>query len=209
MALLGAAWIPMWFFLNLYLQQILDYGPFESGLALLPMTVMIMLLMVSITPRLVSRFGIKRNLVMGLSLMAAGILMFSLTPSSSNTTLYTFILSVLPGSLVAALGMSMAYIPVLTATISNTSREQTGLASGLVNTSYQIGSALGLAIIVALASSQTETLKNIGLPSIEALNDGFHLAFVVGDIISTIAAIITMTGLNIKSKSRKKVLSTS
>jgi sugar phosphate permease len=103
----------------------------------------------------------------------------------------------------------MAYIPVLTATISNTSREQTGLASGLVNTSYQIGSALGLAIIVALASSQTETLKNIGLPSIEALNDGFHLAFVVGDIISTIAAIITMTGLNIKSKSRKKVLSTS
>src|SRR5918996_171587 len=149
MALLGASWIPMWFFLNLYLQQVLNYGPFESGLALLPMTAMIMVLMVSITPRLMSRFGIKRNLIIGLGLMAAGILMFSLTPSSSNSTFYTFILSVLPGSLVAALGMSMAYIPVLTVAISNTHREQTGLASGVVNTSYQIGSALGLAIVVA------------------------------------------------------------
>ena len=79
MALLGAAWIPMWFFLKFYLQQKLDYNPFESGLALLPMTVMIMILMVSITPRLESRFDIKRNLVMGLGLMAAGILVFSLT----------------------------------------------------------------------------------------------------------------------------------
>jgi EmrB/QacA subfamily drug resistance transporter len=103
MALLGAAWIPMWFFLNLYLQQILDYGPFESGLALLPMTVMIMVLMVSITPRLMSRFGIKRNLTIGLGLMAAGILMFSWTPSSNSdgnesNILYTYILFVLPGS---------------------------------------------------------------------------------------------------------------
>ena len=197
MALLGAAWIPMWFFLNLYLQQILDYGPFESGLALLPMTLMIMVLMVSITPRLMSRFGIKRNLVIGLGIMAGGVLMFSWTPSSSNATLYTFILSVLPGSLVAALGMSMAYIPVLTAAVSNTRKEQTGLASGLVNTSYQIGSALGLAIVVALATSQTEILENIGLPSIEVLNHGFHLAFIAGGIISTIAAIIAIVGLRI------------
>lgn len=197
MALLGAAWIPMWFFLNLYLQQILDYGPFESGLALLPMTLMIMVLMVSITPRLMSRFGIKRNLVIGLGIMAGGVLMFSWTPSSSNATLYTFILSVLPGSLVAALGMSMAYIPVLTAAVSNTRKEQTGLASGLVNTSYQIGSALGLAIVVALATSQTEILENIGLPSIEVLNHGFHLAFIAGGIISTIAAIIAIVELRI------------
>jgi EmrB/QacA subfamily drug resistance transporter len=197
MTLLGAAWIPMWFFLNLYLQQILNYGPFESGLALLPMTVMIMVLMVSITPRLMNRFGIKLNLVIGLGLMAAGILIFSWTPSSSNSTVYTFILSVLPGSLVAALGISIAYIPVLTAAISSTHKEQTGLASGLVNTSYQIGSALGLAIIVALASSQTETLENIGMPSIEALNNGFHLAFIAGGIISAIAAIIAITRLRI------------
>src|SRR5918995_6550853 len=203
MALLGASWIPMWFFLNLYLQQILNYGPFESGLALLPMTVMIMVLMVTITPRLISRFGIKRNLVSGLGLMAVGILMFSWTPSSSNSTLNTLFLSVLPRSLVAALGMSIAYIPVLTAAVSNTHKEQTGLASGLVNTSYQIGSALGLAIKVALTSSQTETLENIGLPSIEALNNSFHLAFIIGGIVSTIAAIIAIVGLKIAKVAKK------
>jgi len=93
MALLGASWIPMWFFLNLYLQQVLNYGPFESG-----------------------RLG----------LLAAGIAMFSLTPSNSNenNTFYTFMLYVLPASLIAALGMSLAYIPVLTAAISNTHKEQ-------------------------------------------------------------------------------------
>src|SRR5918997_1682814 len=202
MALLGASWIPMWFFLNLYLQQVLHYGPFESGLALLPMTIMIMVLMISTTPRLMSRFGIKRNLVVGLGLLAAGIAMFSLTPSNSseNNTTYTFMLYVLPTSLIAALGMSLAYIPVLTAAISNTHKEQTGLASGLVNTSYQIGSALGLAIIVAIASSQTETLDNIGLPSIEALNGGFHSAFIVGAIISMIATAVVVIGLKMRMK---------
>jgi sugar phosphate permease len=95
------------------------------------------------------------------------------------------------------LGMSMAYIPVLTAAISNTHKKQTGLASGVVNTSYQIGSALGLAIVVALATSQTEILQNIGLLPIEALNNGFHLAFIAAGIISTIAAIIAIVRLRI------------
>ncbi|HEY3524580.1 MAG TPA: MFS transporter [Nitrososphaeraceae archaeon] len=200
MALLGASWIPMWFFLNLYLQQVLNYGPFESGLALLPMTVVIMVLMISTTPRLMSRFGIKRNLVIGLGLLAAGIAVFTLTPSNSSekNTAYTFMLYVLPASLIAALGMSLAYIPVLTAAISNAHKEQTGLASGLVNTSYQIGSALGLAIIVAVASNQTETLDNIGLPSIEALNGGFHSAFIVGAIISIIATAVVVIGLKMR-----------
>jgi MFS family permease len=208
MALLGASWIPMWFFLNLYLQQVLNYGPFESGLALLPMTIMIMVLMISTTPRLMSRFGIKRNLIIGLGLLAAGIALFSLTPSnadsSENNTTYTFMLYVLPASLIAALGMSLAYIPVLTAAISNTHKEQTGLASGLVNTSYQIGSALGLAIIVAISSSQTETLENIGLPSIEALNGGFHSAFIVGAIISVIATAVAVIGLKMPTKKTEK-----
>ena len=107
---------------------------------------------------------------------------------------------VLPASLIAALGMSLAYIPVLTAAISNAHKEQTGLASGLVNTSYQIGSALGLAIIVAVASNQTETLDNIGLPSIEALNGGFHSAFIVGAIISIIATAVVVIGPKMRMK---------
>jgi hypothetical protein len=110
----------------------------------------------------------------------------------------------LPASLIAALGMSLAYIPVLTAAISNAHKEQTGLASGLVNTSYQIGSALGLAIIVAISSSQTETLENIGLPSIEALNGGFHTAFILGVIISVIATAIAVIGLKMGTKKTEK-----
>jgi MFS family permease len=88
----------------------------------------------------------------------------------------------------------------LTAAISTTHKEQTGLASGLVNTSYQIGSALGLAIIVAIASNQTETLENIGLPSIEAINGGFHSAFIVGAIISVIATALVVIGLKMRMK---------
>jgi EmrB/QacA subfamily drug resistance transporter len=208
MALLGGSWIPMWFFLNLYLQQVLYYGPFESGLALLPMTIMIMILMISTTPKLMSRYGIKLNLVIGLGLLAAGIAMFSLTPSNSsenNTTSYLFMLYVLPASLIAALGMSLAYIPVLTAAISGAHKEQTGLASGLVNTSYQIGSALGLAIIVAISSYQTETLANTGLPSIEVLNGGFHYAFIVGAIISVIATAVAVIGLKMGTKKTEKI----
>jgi MFS family permease len=161
-----------------------------------------MVLMISTTPRLMSRFGIKRNLVTGLGLLTAGIAMFSLTPSNSseNNTTFTFMVYVLPASLIAAVGMSLAYIPVLTAAISNTHKEQTGLASGLVNTSYQTGSALGLAIIVAIASSQTEILGNLGLPSIEALNGGFHIAFIVGVIISVIATTVVVIGLRMKTE---------
>ena len=163
-ALLGAAWIPMWFFLNLYLQQIIGYGPFESGVALLPMTVTIMGLMIWFMPRLIKRFGFKPNMVIGLASLAIAIVLFSGLPSiSDNGKNQIFTSYVLPISLIAALGMSLAYIPVLTAAVSNVRKEETGLASGLVNTSYQIGSALGLAVMVDLASGQTELLQSIGV----------------------------------------------
>jgi hypothetical protein len=107
---------------------------------------------------------------------------------------------VLPESIVAAIGMSLAYIPVLTAAISNARGEQSGLASGLLNTSYQIGSALGLAIMVAVSSSQTETFENIGLPSVEALNGGFHIAFIIDAIVSVIATAVAVIRLRIRTE---------
>jgi EmrB/QacA subfamily drug resistance transporter len=205
MALLGAAWIPMWFFLNLYIQQILGYGPMQSGLALLPMTVMIMVLMISYTPRLVNRFGLKKNMITGMALLAIAMVLFSVTPSAaaasdnSNSTIdnenLIYMIYVLPASLVAALGMSLAYIPVLTAAVSNIRKEESGLGSGLVNTSYQIGSALGLAIMVAISSGHTETLQNIGIEQIAALNRGFHLAFIGATVVSIIAAILILVSI--------------
>jgi hypothetical protein len=138
MALLGAAWIAMWFFLNLYLQQIQGYGPFESGLALLPMTAAIMVLMIGVSSQLIHRLGLKYSLVAGLGLLSVAMLMFVATPSSKEGS---FVMQVLPASLVAAGGMSLAYILALMSAVSHVRKEESGLASGLVNTSYQVGSA--------------------------------------------------------------------
>src|SRR5215216_4344808 len=192
MALLGAAWIPMWFFLNLYLQQIQGYGPFESGLALLPMTAAIMVLMIGASSKLIGRLGVKYSLVAGLGLLAVAMLMFVATPSDKGGS---FVTHVLPASLVAAGGMSLAYIPALMSAVSHVRKEESGLASGIVNTSYQIGSALGLAIIVAIASAQTLLDENNGFGSIDALNNGFHLAFTAAAAVAAIAAIVAFAAI--------------
>lgn len=203
MGLLGASWIPMWFFLNLYLQQVLGYGAFESGLALLPMTVTIMFLMVSVTPKMVNRFGVRKNMIVGMILLSIAMFSLALTPSSDNYQNINFIMYVLPPSLVAAVGMSLAYIPVLTAAVSNIQQKQAGLGSGLVNSSYQIGSALGLAIIVAWSSGQSEKLIESGISHIEALNSGFHLAFIGSAIVSVIATLLVL--FLIKKGSQKEI----
>jgi EmrB/QacA subfamily drug resistance transporter len=188
MALLGAAWIPLWFFLNLYLQQIQGYGAFESGLALLPMTAAIMVLMIGASSRFIARLGVKHSLVAGLGLLAVAMLLFVATPSSKEVR--SFITHVLPASLLAAVGMSLAYIPALMSAVSHARKEESGLASGIVNTSYQVGSALGLAILVAIASVQTLSDSSSGIGSIDALNNGFHLAFITAAIVAAIAATV-------------------
>ncbi len=185
MALLAAAWIPLWFFLNLYLQQTLNYSAFNSGLALLPMTIAIMFLMVGVTGKLVAKFGFKTNLIAGLIALAASLFLFSTIPADG-----TFLVNVLPASLLGALGMSLAYIPGTIASMSGAKPEETGLASGLVNTSYQVGSALGLAIIVAISAAKTNAVKTTGAADMVALNAGFQTAFFSAAVICIIAATI-------------------
>ena len=185
MALLAASWIPLWFFLNLYLQQTLNYSAFNSGLALLPMTIAIMLLMVGFTGKLVAKFGFKTNLIAGLVALSTSLLLFSTIPSDG-----TFLVNVLPASLLAAIGMSLAYIPGTIASMSGAKPEETGLASGLVNTSYQVGSALGLAIIVAISAAKTNFEKTSGATDIIALNSGFQTAFLAGAFVCAVAVII-------------------
>jgi EmrB/QacA subfamily drug resistance transporter len=166
--LLGAAWVPMWFFLNLYLQQVLGLGALEGGAALLPMTLAIMLGMVVVAPRVMARVGATPMVVSGLFVLAGGLALLSLVRSDGS-----FIVDVLPASLVAAAGMALAFIPSLQTAISSASPEEGGLASGIVNTGYQVGSALGLAAMTALASAQgADQLGNIG-----ALTDGYSAAF--------------------------------
>ena len=179
--LLGAAWIPMWFFLNLYLQQVLGYGAFEGGAALLPMTVAIMVLMVVVAPRVINRIGAVAPIVAGMLLLAAGMAVLSLARADGN-----FVVDVLRASLIAATGMALAFIPSLGTAISSAKPEEGGLASGIVNTSYQVGSALGLAAMTALGSAQgADQLGDVG-----ALTDGYSAAFLGAAGIAVAGALL-------------------
>jgi EmrB/QacA subfamily drug resistance transporter len=183
MTLLGAAWIPMWYFLNLYLQQVLGYGAFKSGAALLPMTLLLMVVMTTITAKLLGKFGPKKMISSGLLVLALGLLWLANVEPTG-----TFAVDVLPASLVSALGMTLAFIPGLMAAMSGVQPEQAGLASGIVNTTYQVGSALGLAALTAVASSQgADKLGNL-----PALTDGYSAAFYGAAGVAALGALLTV-----------------
>jgi EmrB/QacA subfamily drug resistance transporter len=184
--LLGAAWVPMWFFLNLYLQQVLGLGALEGGAALLPMTLAIMLGMVVVAPRVMARVGAKPMVVGGLFVLAGGLALLSLVRTNGS-----FVVDVLPALLVAAAGMALAFIPSLQTAISSARPEEGGLASGIVNTGYQVGSALGLAAMTALASAQgADQLGNIG-----ALTDGYSAAFLAAAGIAIAGGLVAAVTL--------------
>ncbi|MGW4941905.1 MFS transporter [Actinoplanes sp. NPDC004185] len=188
--LLGAAWIPMWFYLNLYLQQVLGYSAFPSGAALLPMTILIMAGMITLAPRAIARFGPKATIVTGLAVLAAGLGWLGLIRPTGS-----YLIDVLPASLVAALGMALAFIPSLGTALSSARPEEGGLASGVVNTSYQVGSALGLAAMTALATAHGA--DDLGDPA--ALTNGYSVALFGAAGIAAVAAVVaalTLTGRN-------------
>jgi EmrB/QacA subfamily drug resistance transporter len=187
MALMAASWIPLWFFLNLYLQQILQLNPFNSGLALLPMTIVIMVIMVGFTGKLVAKFGFKKNLVAGFISLLLSLILFCLVPANGNYWIH-----VLPASLLGALGMSLAYIPGTMASMSGAKPEETGLASGIVNTSYQVGSAIGLALISVIAAAFTKMNAAEGINETIALNNGFQMAFLSAAVICAVGTLIAV-----------------
>ena len=186
--LLGAAWIPMWFFLNLYLQQVLGYGAFEGGAALLPMTLTIMFLMVVVAPRIIDRLGFKAPIVAGMLVLASGMAVLSLVRPDGS-----FAADVLPASLIAATGMALAFIPTLGTANSAAPPEEGGLASGIVNTAYQVGSALGLAAMTAVASAQgADRIGNVA-----ALTDGYSAAFLGAAAIAVAGALLAAVLLRV------------
>ena len=184
--LLGAAWIPMFFFVNLYLQQVLGLGAFASGAALLPLTVTIMVGMIAVAPRLIARFGPKAMTVAGLATLAAGLVWLQgIRPDGS------FWVDVLPATLVTAAGMAMAFIPSLGLALSSAAPEEAGLAAGIVNTSYQVGSALGLAAMTALAAASGADQ----LGDAVALTDGFSTGLIGAACIAAFAAVLAAAWL--------------
>jgi EmrB/QacA subfamily drug resistance transporter len=183
---LWAAAMFAWFFLSaLYLQLVLGYSPLEVGLAFLPANLIMGFFSLGISAKLVMRFGIRPPLSFGLGLAAAGLALFARAPVDGN-----FVVDVLPSMILLGLGAGMAFNPVLLAAMSDVEESEAGLASGVVNTSFMMGGALGLAILASLAASRTETLAASGDGPLEALTGGYHAAFLAGAVFALAAAVI-------------------
>ncbi|WP_051551604.1 DHA2 family efflux MFS transporter permease subunit [Nocardioides sp. URHA0020] len=183
---LWAAAMFAWFFLAaLYLQQVLGYDALEVGLAFVPTSVVMAYCSLRVSDRLVLRLGIRPPLVVGLGLASLSLALFSRAPVGGH-----FLTDVLPSMLLLGVGAGIAFNPVLLAAMGDVEPHESGLASGVVNTSFMMGGALGLAVLVSVSTSRTSSLAASGASSLEALNGGFQLAFAAGACFAAVAAVI-------------------
>jgi EmrB/QacA subfamily drug resistance transporter len=186
--LVGMSLFSMFFFISLYLQQVLHYSPIKTGLAYLPLSVAI-ILSAGIASQLVTRIGFKLTLLLGLLFVAGGLVSFSQVHAPGGT----YVGDVLGPSILAAIGLGLAFVAVTIAAVTGTEPDEAGLASGLINTTQQVGGALGLAILATIANSRTLHLLHGGLHSPEvALTKGFDRAFLVGAGFALAGAILTI-----------------
>jgi EmrB/QacA subfamily drug resistance transporter len=175
--LFSAALFPMWFVSSLYMQQVLGLSPLHAGLTFLPMSLTI-LLVASRAGKLVGRFGVRPVLGGGLIMLSGGLLLFTRIGSSGSAIVYVMI----PGILTAA-GIAMSIVPSTIAATQGAKEGQAGLASGLVNTSRQIGGGLGLALLITLATQRTTHLIGSGQQVAQALTAGFRLAYLICGVL--------------------------
>jgi EmrB/QacA subfamily drug resistance transporter len=181
---LWAAAMFAWFFLSaLYLQLVLGYEPLEVGLAFLPANVIMAAFSIGLSAKLVMRFGIRAPLAVGLLISAVGLLLLASAPVDG-----TYATDVLPSMILLGVGAGMAFNPVLLAAMSDVEPTEAGLASGVVNTSFMMGGALGLAVLASLAAARTSDLAGAGHDALAALNGGYHIAFVAGAVFAALAA---------------------
>jgi EmrB/QacA subfamily drug resistance transporter len=184
--ILWAAAMFAWFFVSaLYLQLVLGYSPLEVGLAFLPANLIMGAFSIGLSAKLVMRFGFRIPLATGLLIAAAGLVLFARAPVDGN-----FVVDVLPSMILLGVGAGMAFNPVLLAAMSDVDPKESGLASGVVNTAFMMGGALGLAVLVSLASSRTDSLRASGDGPLASLNGGYHLAFLVGAVFAASAALV-------------------
>ncbi|HXB14303.1 MAG TPA: MFS transporter [Solirubrobacteraceae bacterium] len=187
--LFSAALFPMWFVSSLYMQQVLGLSPFHTGLVFLPMTLAILVL-ASRAGKLVSAFGVRAVLGGGLVMMTVGLLLFTKINSSGSAWVYVAI----PGVLTAA-GIAMSIVPSTIAATQGAKQGQAGLASGLVNTSRQIGGGLGLVVLITLATQHSSSLIGDGHQVNAALTSGFRLAYFIAAGLCALAALMTFLAL--------------
>jgi len=182
--LVGASLFSMFYFISLYMQQVLGYSPIKAGLSYLPLAITI-ILAAGIASGLVTKVGFKPILAIGMACIALGLIWFTQIDVDG-----TFLKDILGPSLLAAVGLGFAFVPVTIAAVSGIEDREQGLASGLINTSQQVGGALGLAILATVANSRTQSLLHAGVHPSVALTKGFDRAFLFGAGFAIAGAIL-------------------
>lgn len=184
---LWAAAMFAWFFIAaLYLQRVLGYDPRQVGLAFLPSNVLMAIFSVGISAKLVTRYGLRGPMAVGLGCAAVGLALFARAPIDAG-----FWFDVLPGMTLLGVGAGMALNPLILAAMSDVEPAESGIASGLVNTAFMMGGALGLAVLASLAVSHTEASLATGAVEAVALSAGYRVAFIVGASFAAIAALLS------------------
>jgi EmrB/QacA subfamily drug resistance transporter len=183
---LWAAAMFAWFFISaLYMQLVLGYTPMQIGLAFLPANLIMAVFSLGVSARLVMRFGIRKPLAVGLWLAAVGLALFARAPVNGS-----FVVDVLPGMVLLGLGAGMALNPLLLAAMSEVSPTESGLASGVVNTAFMMGGALGLAVLASAAVARTSAMSAAGAQLPLALTGGYNLAFLIGAVFAAVAGLL-------------------
>jgi EmrB/QacA subfamily drug resistance transporter len=183
---LWAAAMFAWFFISaLYMQLVLGYSAMQVGLGFLPANIIMAVFSLGLSAKIVMRFGIRAPLAAGLLMAAAGLALFARAPVGGS-----FAVDVLPGMLLLGLGAGMAFNPVLLAAMSDVAPGESGIASGVVNTSFMMGGALGLAVLASLAAARSSALAESGLVAAAALNGGYRLAFLIGAAFAAVAGLL-------------------
>lgn len=188
-SIIGILWsaaLFSWFFLSaLYLQVILQYSPLKVGLSFLPGNLLMMAFSLGLSAWTVEKFGTKRPLIAGMLCIAAGLALFALAPLNGSFWLHVF-----PGMLILGLGSGLAFNPVLLSATSDVPPDETGLASGVLNTAFMMGGSLGLAILASIAAYTTAGALSGGASQSAALLSGYHAAFAIGAACALLAALI-------------------
>ncbi len=185
MGLLVIGFFSMFFLGALYMQGILDYDPFEVGLAFLPSCIVMGTLSLGYAERLIMGIGPKAALIAGLAVAAAGLLLFARAPVDGSYVTDLLLVMLLLGT-----GAGLAFPALMTLAMSGTTQSDAGLASGLVNTTTQVGGAVGLAVLATLATERTDALRGEGESLNSALNAGYHLAYLIGAAAIVVAIVV-------------------
>lgn len=185
LAVLWAAGMFGWFVISaLYMQYVLGYDPLQVGLAFLPADAIMAVFSAGLSARLVIRYGVRLPAGVGLLLAALGLALFARAPLDGS-----FTVDVLPGMLLLGIGSGLAFNPLLFAAMNDVGAGESGVASGIVNTAFMMGGALGLAVIASLADARTRALQDLGGEALAALNEGYQLAFLAGAVVTAMAGV--------------------